>query len=772
MKTLNAIPLALALSLASLASPQAGAAWDLPPLDKVLNYQPKLPLQVFTADGVEIAQFGAERRQFVPIAKIPKLMQDAVIAVEDARFREHGGIDAKGVARALLAMITGGRTQGASTITQQMTRTVLLSQERTVERKAKEIMLSLRVEEALSKDRILEIYMNEIFLGQRAYGFAAAAQTYFGKPMDKLSIAETAMLAGLPQNPYYANPVANLGRATQRQHLVLERMRATGVISAAQAAAARAEKLVIRSPLQVPIHAEHVAEMARRAVVERFGTEAYSNGMRVVTSLRAADQQAAWAAVHKAVLAYDRKGAWRGPEDQESLPTRLDAAQEERSAAQLLREHRDDETLRVAIVLTASPKELRVQLASGERVSLSGEGLRWALPGLSPKAPAALALKRGAIVRLQAQAAAKGKGKGPSWAISQWPQVEAGFVATDPASGRVRALVGGFDFTRQPFNHVTQAWRQPGSSFKPFLYSSAFEHGVMPATVIDDAPFTSAGGWSPQNSDGLFDGPLTLREALAKSKNLVSVRLAQQVGPGPAREWAGRFGLEPARQPDNLTLAMGAGSVTPLQLAGAYAALANGGWLQAPVVIERITDAQGKVLFEAPPAPPLSEERRAVPARNVFLTDSLLNDVTRVGTAARAQRQLQRPDVYGKTGTTNDAVDAWFAGFQPGLAAVAWMGFDDPRSLGSHESGGGLALPIWLDYMAVALKGVPVAPPAPPPAGVVREGDDWLYEEWAGGGWIGHIAADASVTRQVPPVPAALPEGAGSGVMTGQAVLP
>jgi penicillin-binding protein 1A len=754
MKLRNAIALALALATGGLASPPVGA-WDLPSLDKVVNYQPKLPLQVFTADGMEIAQFGTERRQFVPIAKIPKLMQDAVIAVEDVRFREHSGIDAKGVARALLAMLTGGRAQGASTITQQMTRTVLLSQERSVGRKAKEIILALRVEEALSKDRILEIYMNEIFLGQRAYGFAAAAQTYFGKPMDKLSIAETAMLAGLPQNPYYANPVANLDRATQRQHLVLERMQVAGVISAAQAAAARAEKLVIRPRGQVPIHAEHVAEMARQAVVGRFGTDAYTNGLRVVTSLRAADQQAAWAALHRAVLAYDRKGAWRGPEDQENLP-KLDAAQEERSAAQLLREHRDDEVLRVAIVLAASPKEVRVQLATGERVSLAGEGLRWAQPGLAAKAPKALALRRGAIVRVQAQ--------GKLWAISQWPQVEAGLVAMDPASGRVRALVGGFDFARQPFNHVTQSWRQPGSSFKPFLYSAALEYGVMPATVVDDAPFTSADGWSPQNSDGQFEGPLTLREALAKSKNLVSVRLAQQLGAGPVRNWAGRFGLEPARQPNNLTLAMGAGSVTMLQLAGAYATLANGGWLQAPVVIERIADAQGKVLFEAAPALPLAEERRAVPARNVFLTSSLLNDVTRVGTAARAQRQLQRSDIYGKTGTTNDAVDAWFAGFQPGIAAVAWMGFDDPRSLGANESGGGLALPMWLDYMAGALRGVPVAPAAPPPPGLVREEGDWLYDEWSGGGWVSHIDADGNVAHRPPPDAPAPVEPAGSAV--------
>jgi penicillin-binding protein 1A len=762
---LRMITLVASLALLGPSAPVQAALLDLPPLDKVLNYQPKLPLQVYTADGVEIAQFGAERRQFVPIARIPRLMQDALLAVEDARFREHGGIDPKGMARAVLSMLTGGRKQGASTITQQMVRTVLLSQERTVERKAKEIMLSLKVEEALSKDRILEIYMNEIFLGQRAYGFAAAAQTYFGRPLEQLSLAQTAMLAGLPQNPYYANPVANPARATKRQHQVLQRMEATGVITPAQATAARAEKLVIRSPVQQTVHAEHVAEMARRSVVENFGTAVYSTGLKVYTSLRSTEQQAAWEALRKAVLAHDRKSPWRGPEDHEELPRQSGAEDEDRAAAELLREHRDDETLRVAIVLAATPAQVKLQLASGQKLVLAGEGLRWAQPGLAAKAPAALALRRGAIVRVVAQPG-QGQGQGQGgWAISQWPQVEAALVALDAPSGRVRALVGGFDFVRQPFNHVTQAWRQPGSSFKPFLYSAGFEQGLMPASQIDDAPYTSTQGWSPQNSDGRFDGPLSLREALARSRNLVSVRLVQHVGVNPARDWAMRFGLSAARQPDNLTLAMGAGSVTPMQLASAYATLANGGWLQPPVLIERVTDAQGKLLFEAPAPPPLSEERRAVPARNVFLVDSLLNDVTRVGTAARAQRQLQRADIYGKTGTTNDAVDAWFAGFQPGVAAVAWMGFDTPRSLGAGESGGGLALPMWLDYMATALRGVAVQPADLPPDGLVRRGEDWLYEEWAGGGWIARIGADGSVSRvpdSTPPAaPLSEPESAG-----------
>ena len=753
------MPLSRAACLAGLtlclwaASPQADAAFELPPIDRIVQYQPRLPLQVVTADGVEIAQFGAERRIYVPLARIPKRLQDAVLAVEDTRFREHSGIDPKGMARAVLSMMTGGMKQGASTITQQLVRTMLLTQRFTPERKAKEILLALQVEKALSKDRILEIYLNEIFLGQRAYGFAAAAQTYFGKPLERLSLAETALLAGLPQNPHYANPVVNRQRAVARQQVVLERMRVTGVITQTEWAAARAEKLDIRSPLEVAVPAGHVAEMARRAVVERFGTEAYTQGLRVVTSLRAAEQRTAREAVRRAVLEHDRRTPWRGPEDVEDLPAG-DGPALEQAAAQALKAHRDDEQLRVAIVLQATPREVRVQLATGERLTLTGEALRRVAPGLVPKAPAALALRRGAIVRVMRVPTASAP-----WALVQWPEAQAAFVALDPTTGRIRALVGGFDFARQPFNHATQAWRQPGSSFKPLLYSAALEQGVMPATVVDDLPFTAANGWSPQNSDGRFDGPMTVRQALAKSKNLVSVRVAQQVGAGPVREWAGRLGLDPARQPDNLTLALGTGSVTPLQMARAYATFANGGWRVDPVLVERITDAQGRVLFEAPPAAPLAEEARVLPARNVFVTTSLLQDVTRVGTAARAQATLARGDLYGKTGTTDDAVDAWFAGFHPSVAAVAWVGYSEPRSLGERESGGGLALPIWIDYMATALKGVPEAP-LDPPAGVLKIDQDWVYEEWALGGWLERLPAEPDRLRafgRATPSPGATP---------------
>ena len=739
-----------------VAAAPVHAAWELPPLDKVLNYQPKQPLQVLTADGVEIAQFGAERRQFLPIAQMPLRLQQAVIAVEDARFREHAGIDPKGMARAALALLTGGRRQGASTITQQVARTFFLTHRFSAERKLQEIRIALEIEKRLSKDRILELYLNEIFLGQRAYGFAAASQVYFGKPLDRLSLAETAMLAGLPQNPHFANPIANFERATQRQRTVLERLRETGVISAAQQAAARAEKLTIRPAGQVSLHAEHVAEMARKVVVDRFGTEAYSRGLRVVTSLRANEQQAAHAALRKAVLAHDRKSAWRGPEAFETLPA-TDGPELERAAAAALKDHRDDDLLRVAIVLSATPKQVRVQLASGERVAVSGDGLRWVQPALAPKARKPLLLQRGAIVRLLSVEGAGAKGAPFEWAISQWPEVEAAFVALDPATGRVRALVGGFDFTAQPFNHVTQAWRQPGSAFKPLLYSAALEHGVMPATLIDDAPFSGVNGWQPQNSDGRFDGELSLREALTRSKNLVSVRLLQQLGTPTVRDWAARFGLDAARQPDSLTLALGSGSVTPLQMAQAYAVFANGGWRVEPLLVERITDAQGKLLYAAPPPVPLVDTARAIPARNAFVMDSLLNQVARSGTAARAQRELKRTDVYGKTGTTNDAVDAWFAGFQPGLVAVAWLGHDEPKSLGERETGGGLALPMWIDFMSVALKARPLQPAGLPPEGLLRVNDDWLYSEWAAGDWVERIAADGAVVRAAPLLPMPMP---------------
>ena len=730
----------------------------LPSLDRVTDYHPRQPLQVVTRDGVEIAQFGAERRIYLPIERIPKRMQEAVVAIEDARFYEHGGIDWRGVARAVVANVTGGRFQGASTITQQVARNFFLSQRRTFERKLKEALLAVKIEHELGKDQILELYLNQIYLGQRAYGFGAAARSYFGKPLEELSLAETAMLAGLPQNPNYANPIADVERARVRQRQVLGAMHDQGRITDAEYQAARDEPLHLKPAQTVDVHAEHVAEMARRLVVERFGEQAYTHGYKVVTSLVAAEQEAAWAGLRRALIDHERRQPWRGPEDHEDLPDDdAGTAEQERAAAQALKDHRDDEELRVAVVLHASAKEVEVQLASGDKVQLTGEGLRWAQPGLSPKAPAALAVTRGSIVRVQKQE----NNKKTPWTIAQWPAAEGAFVALEPGSGRVRALVGGFDFARQPFNHATQAWRQPGSSFKPFLYSAALEHGVMPTTLINDAPLelpdaSGPTGWRPQNSDGKFDGPLTLRQALARSKNAVSIRLLQQLGVGTARSWAGQFGLDPDRQPDNLTMALGAGSTTPIQLASAYAVFANGGWRVTPQVIDQIIDANGKVVYEVLPKPAPAESERAIPARNAFVMRRLLHEVVVSGTAARVNQALRRADVYGKTGTTNDAVDAWFAGFQPGVVGVAWVGYDEPKSLGSRESGGGLALPIWLDYMRVALARVPVATD-PTPEGVVDHDGEWLYAEWADGGAVQEIGMEEDHEESPPtePLPAA-----------------
>lgn len=744
----------LALLLVALLSIGIAAAWywnDLPPLDKATDYRPQQHLQVLTADGVEIAQFGSERRIFVPIAQVPKKVSQALIAVEDADFYDHGAISWRGVARAIVANLTpGGRSQGASTLTQQVARTFFLSTRRTAERKIKEALLSWQLENRLSKDQILELYLNQVYMGQRAYGFAAAAQVYFGKTLSQLSNAEAAMIAGLPQNPIYANPVANMTAATKRQRWVLQRMRKTGVISEAEFDAALAEKLVLRSPAFVDVNAAFVAEMARRAVVERLGDKAYTQGIRVITSLRAEDQRAAHAALRRAVLAHERKQPWHGPEDQNHLPD--EPAEAESAAGLVLKEQRDDEDLRVAVVLAASPREITAKLASGDNVTVRGDALKWVQSALSPQAPERLAIRRGSVVRLMAQP----KGKTVEWTLAQWPQAEAAFVALDPATGRVRALVGGFEFNHRQFNHATSAARQPGSSFKPFLYSAALENGVMPETLVLDAPLTDADGapaaWDPKNSDDRFDGEISMREGLVRSKNLVSVRLLKQVGLQPAREWIGRFGIDMTKQPENLTLALGTGSVTPLQMAAAYAVFANGGFRVAPVLIERIVSASGEVLFEALPPAPLAEENRALPARNVFIVNTLLADVTLRGTAARAQATLKRPDLYGKTGTTNEAVDAWFAGWAPGVVAVGWMGYDEPQSLGERESGGGLALPIWIDSMQTMLRNVPVQALQPPEGVVKVPGGDWRYSEFAEGNFVPRVG---------PPIAsgAALPTG-------------
>ncbi|MDT7513659.1 penicillin-binding protein 1A [Rhodoferax mekongensis] len=713
-----------------LAAAVAFFSTQLPDTSSLSNYQPKQPLRVLTADGVEVAGFGTERRVYKPIDQIPKLMKDSLLAVEDSRFYGHGGLDPIGVARAIVANLTGGRTQGASTITQQVARTFFLSRSRTLERKIKEALLAYKIEAQLSKDQILELYMNQIYLGARAYGFEAAAQAYFGKTLSALSAAECAMLAGLPQNPYFANPIQNFERARTRQLVALSRMRSEGVIDEAQYQAAKAEKLAVRKRNEVDVHAEYVAEMVRQQVYAQFGELSYTTGLNVTTTLRAADQQVAYKALRHTLVEHSLRQVWRGPEGQENLAA--DLKDEDPAVAQALADYDDDEDLRIAIVTRASAKAVSVVLGSGEAITIDGTGLRPAQSGLGDSAAAKLKLRRGSVVRVLQQ--------GKAWSLVQWPEAEGAFVSMDPANGEIRALVGGFDFHRNQFNHVTQGWRQPGSSYKPFIYSGAIESGMQPESLVNDAPMENVGDWAPENDDGSTDGPITLRRALARSKNLVSIRLMQLLSPVGAREWTSRFGFDPERQPDNLTQALGTGSTNPLQMAGAYSVLANGGYRVNPVLIQKIARASGEVVFEAKPQV-LDETVRAVPQRNTFMVSSLLQEVTRTGTAAKAQATLKRPDLYGKTGTTNDVVDAWFAGYQPGLVAVVWVGYDTPRSLGSRASGSALALPAWIDYMATALKNVPVQE-VQPPAGVVRVGGDWRYEEWANGGFLESIGVD------------------------------
>lgn len=686
-------------------------AWpNLPTLGMLTDYQPKIPLRVYTAEGILIGEFGEERRSVVSIRDVPPLLKAAILAAEDERFYQHAGIDYLGVLRAAYAnLIAGGKRQGASTITMQVARNFFLSSEKTLTRKLYEALLAFKIEHSLTKDQILELYVNQIYLGQRAYGFAAASQIYYGKALGNLTIAEMAMLAGLPKAPSSYNPVANPQRAKLRQQYVLRRMRDLGHITAAQhEEGGKASLHVRRETAHFSIAADHLAEMVRQAIYEQYPEAAYTKGFRVYTTLRAADQEAAYTALRRGVLEYDRRHGYRGPEGFAKLTEPLD----EDEIDDALAEHPDSEDLVAALVLSASAGSVEVALRNGTRVKIEGEALKFVARALDPKAAPQRRLQRGAIVRLQ-------KDERQRWQLAQLPEVEAAFVSLDPSDGAVRALVGGFDFSRTKFNHVVQAWRQPGSSFKPFIYSAALEKGFTPATVIADEPIvvdaeiTGSQRWEPKNYDGKFEGPLRLRNALAKSKNMVSIRILEAIGPKYAQDYIRRFGFDADKHPPYLTMALGAGSVTPMQVARGYAVFANGGYLVQPYFIQKIVDDRGNVLAVANPPLAGDPALRVIDARNAFIMDSLLQDVTRYGTAARVAR-LGRHDLAGKTGTTNEFVDAWFAGYQPTLAGVAWVGYDQPRTLGRNQTGGSVALPIWLGYMEKVLKGVPEVARTPP----------------------------------------------------------
>jgi len=721
--------LLLALTIA-LAYP------NLPSLQALTEYQPKIPLRIYTAEGVQIGEFGEERRAVVAIGEVPDALKNAIISAEDERFYEHAGIDYIGVLRAAyMNLISGGRRQGASTITMQVARNFFLSSEKTLTRKLYEALLAFKIEHSLSKEQILELYVNQIYLGQRAYGFGAASQIYFGKALDKLNLAETAMLAGLPKAPSLYNPIANPQRAKQRQHYVLRRMAELGHITAAQyEEAVQAPIRPKREVNEYSVHAEYAAEMVRQAIAEHYPDEVYSRGFRVYTTLRKADQEAAYAALRKGVLDYDRRNGYRGPEGFAELPAKPD----EDDFEEALNEHPDNDDLLAAVVTSVDAKQIEAALRTGEPVSLAGESLRFAARSLDAKASPQKRIRRGSIIRVHREA------QGKPWQIVQLPEVESAFISLDPQDGAVRALVGGFDFNRNKFNHVTQAWRQPGSSFKPFIYSASLEKGFTPATVIPDEPVvleaeqTGSQRWEPKNFDGKYEGPMRLRTALAKSKNMVSIRILEAIGPKYAQEYVTRFGFEPEKHPPYLTMALGAGSVTEWQMARAYAVFANGGYLVQPYFILKIVDDRGTPLALANPKRAGDESLRVLDPRNAFIMDHMMQDVTRYGTAARATR-LGRNDLAGKTGTTNEFVDAWFAGYQPNLVGIAWMGFDQPKSLGRNQTGAAVALPIWIGYMEKALKDVPEAPRTVPVGvvsvpvmGVLGEGrlaPEYFYQE-------------------------------------------
>ena len=709
----------------------------LPQISGLLDYRPKLPMRIYSADGVLLGEFGEERRNFTPIDQVPKVMKDAVLAIEDARFYEHSGVDYKGVLRASLAHLSDARSQGASTITMQVARNFYLSTEKTFTRKIYEVLLALKIETQLTKDQILEVYMNQIFLGQRAYGFAAASEIYFGKPLQSITVAEAAMLAGLPKAPSSYNPINNPSRATKRQLYIIDRMLENGFITQEQHDQARNQPLRYRTPTEVPVHAEFVAEAARQMLFTQYGDEAYSRGLNVYLTIESGEQSVAYRALRKGILDYERRQLYRGPEAYIDLPANskdIDAR-----VAEALVDHPDNDELRAGVALEVSTRKVVAMLQNGESVTVTGEGLKPVMSALSDKTNGKTRIRVGAVIRLV-------KGAKGDWSITQLPEVEGAFVAVDPRNGAIRAMVGGFDYAKNKFNHVTQAWRQPGSSFKPFIYSASLEKGFTPATVINDAPiFFNAGTtgsqpWEPKNYDGTFDGPMSMRRGLAKSKNMISIRILQSIQPAYAQEWITRFGFEPEKHPAYLTMALGAGSVTPLQMASAYGVFANGGYRLNPYLISKVTDSKGKVLTEARPQA-LDASSRAIDARNAFVMSSLLQEVTRSGTAARAQGTLKRPDIYGKTGTTNDSLDAWFVGYQPTVVAAVWIGYDTPRKLGARETGGGLALPVWIDYMSSTLKGVPVEEPSPP-SGLVNQGGEWYYEEYTHGGGVSSLGLD------------------------------
>jgi penicillin-binding protein 1A len=677
----------------------------LPSMNELQNYQPKLPLQVYSSDGVLLGQFGEEHRVFVSFNNTPKMLINAILSAEDERFYQHGGIDYLGVIRALgLNIISGRKQSGASTITMQVARNFFLTSQKTYSRKFNEVLLSYKIEKSLTKDQILELYINQIYLGQRSYGFGEAALTYFGKPLDQLTIAEYAVLAGLPKAPSAYNPVVNKKRSHEREMYVLGRMKAGGLINDEQYQQAINQPIVVAKGTikDATDSGGYVAEMVRQMLYDKFGDKIYTDGYKVYTTIDSKMQQAAYNSLRSGLLQYDAITGYKGPEQQLNLKD----ADSDDITDQIIMSSFDSLSdfgdLRAAIVTDVTSNSIKVKTRDGNQLEFKGKDLDFVRKYINSGDKKQLS--RGSVIRIR-----NTDGK---WVITQLPAVEGGLIALNPNDGGMKALIGGFDFTRNNYNHITQAMRQPGSGFKPFIYSSALDKGFSTNTIIDDSeicfPSGGDGGgeWCPKNDDSDFLGPITLRQGLTFSRNIVTIKILNQITPQYAIDYVTKFGFNKSQFQPYLTMGLGASEVTPMQMAQAYAVFANGGYMVTPYLIKTISDNKGNIVAKTDPVD-IHKNQPVIDPRNAFIMNSVLQDVVRYGTGAPAYKELHRNDIAGKTGTTNDAKDVWFNGYTPNLVAITWVGYDQPKSLGAHQFGSTLALPIWINFMRQALNGMP-----------------------------------------------------------------
>ena len=674
----------------------------LPSLDSLQHYQPKMPLTIYSADGEVIGIYGEQRREFTKIGDFPEVLRNAVIAAEDKRFYQHWGVDVWGVARAVVGnIVAGGVQSGASTITQQVAKNFYLSSEKTFTRKFNEALLAYKIEQSLSKDKILELYFNQIYLGQRAYGFASAAQIYFNKDVRELTLAEAAMLAGLPKAPSAYNPIVNPERAKLRQKYILNNMLEEKMITLQQRDQALNEELHYERFVQkIDQSALYVAEMVRQELYEKYGEDAYTQGFKVYTTVRTDHQKVATEALRKALRNFDRGSSYRGAESYIDLSKGEDV--EETVSQYLSGLYTVDKMVPAVVLDVTKRKNVVIQLPSGKRVTLDGRSLGFAARAVNNEKMGESRIRRGSVIRV--------KNNGGRWVVVQEPLLQGALVSLDAKTGAVRALVGGYDFHSKTFNRAAQAMRQPGSTFKPFIYSAALSKGMTASTMVNDAPISLPGKgangsvWTPKNSDGRYSGYITLRQALTASKNMVSIRILMSIGVGYAQQYIQRFGFKPSEMPASLSMALGTGETTPLKIAEAYSVFANGGYRVSSHVIDKIYGSDGRLRAQMQPLVAGQNAPQAIDPRNAYIMYKIMQDVVRVGTA-RGAAALGRSDIAGKTGTTNDNKDAWFVGFNPDVVTAVYIGFDKPKSMGRAGYGGTIAVPVWVDYMRFALKG-------------------------------------------------------------------